>query len=147
MIEYAGQSFEYRNLDGITYHVLTDPAAIRELLTRWIMHEWESDHRAAPHEGWTVEWMARLPVMSFRLEVIDLAAIRPRPDLMAAPGFLPGLGERADEREEAVQRGVSIEPLLVDRDGMELMDGYTRHLLLQRRARTRTYAYIGSRKP
>jgi hypothetical protein len=144
-MKYAGQPFEYRMLGGIAYHVLPDPAAIRELLLHWILPEWRADHREAPGEHWTVEWMERLPVMTFTLDVVELASIRPRADLMAAPGFRPSLEQRADEREEAVRRGVSIEPLLVDRRGLELMDGYTRHRVLQRLDQKQAYAYIGNR--
>ena len=145
-MEYAGRTFEYRQLGDFTYHLLADPAAIRALLMKWIVLEWETDHREAPDESWTVEWMHRLPVMSFRLEVVDLDAVRPRADLMSVPEFRAGLEQRADEREQAMLRGVSIEPLLVDRDGLELMDGYTRHAVLQRRRQKQIYAYIGEKK-
>jgi hypothetical protein len=142
---YAGRTFEYRRLGDIAYHVLADPAAIRELLLQWILPEWESDHREAPHEIWTVEWMERLPRMTFTLAALDLASIRPRADLMRAPGFRASLEQRADERDQAVLRGVSIEPLLVDRQGLELMDGYTRYTVLHRRRQKQVYAYIGGK--
>lgn len=142
-MKYAGQTFEYRRLGKFTYHVLIEPAAIRELIMKWIMYEWESDHREAPEEIWTVEWMNLLPAMRFTLEVIDLAAIHPRADLMSVPEFRAGLEQRADERETGMLRGVSIEPLLVKRDGFELMDGYTRYVVLQRHRQKQAYAYVG----
>jgi len=41
---------------------------------------------------------------------------------MSMVDFISDLEERADEREESVLRGVSIEPLLVNREGFALMD-------------------------
>src|SRR3989304_224155 len=122
-MEYAGRMFEYHRLGDFTYHVLHHPDAIRELMMKWIMREWEIDHREAPDEAWTVEWMTLLPRMKFSLEMMDPAAIHPRTDLMNMPGFRAGLEQRAAEREAGMLRGVSIEPLLVKRDGFELMDG------------------------
>ena len=59
--------------------------------------------------------------------------------------FGQSLKRRADERQEAILRGVSIEPLLVDANGMELMDGYTRYTVLQRFGISECYAYVGTR--
>lgn len=142
-MEYAGQTFEYLRLGDFTYHVLTKPAAIRAFVMKWIMQEWEIDHREAPDEHWTVEWMELLLRMKFSLELIDPAVIRPRTDLMSVPDFRLSLEERTDEREQGMLRGVSIEPLLVNRDGFELMDGYTRYVVLQRHPQNQVYAYLG----
>jgi hypothetical protein len=87
--------------------------------------------------------MKLLPAMKFTLQVIDFPVIRPRGDLMGVPEFRSGLEERADEREEGMLRGISIEPLLVNRDGSELMDGYTRYLVLHRHGQGQAYAYVG----
>ena len=43
-------------------------------------------------------------------------------------------------------RGVSIEPLLVNRNGFELMDGYTRYTVLKRYEQEEVYAYLGEIK-
>jgi hypothetical protein len=53
------------------------------------------------------------------------------------------LQERADEREESVLRGISIEPLLINRNGFQLMDGYTRYTVLKRYAQKEVYAFVG----
>jgi len=111
---------------------------------KWIMREWESDHNEAPEETWTVEWINSLPKMEFALEIIELDVIHPRADLMSVKDFQISLKERADEREEGMLRGVSIEPLLVNRNGFELMDGYTRYTVLKRYHQKEVYAYIGS---
>lgn len=139
--------FEYRRLGRFTYHLLTSPADIQALLTHWIMQEWEVDHREAPHEMWTVEWMNLLPQMEFSLQQVRLSEIQPRIDLMnhvAEDGsFIESLNERADEREEAMLRGVSIEPLLVNVQNMQLMDGYTRYTVLKRHEQEIVYVYAG----
>ena len=137
-------SFEYRKFGLFTYHLLTDPLTIKTHLMKWIMREWESDHHEAPQESWTVEWMNLLSKMEFALEVIRLDDIHPRADLMSVEDFQISLKERADEREQALLRGVSIEPLLVNRNGFELMDGYTRYSVLKRFQQKEVYAYIGS---
>jgi hypothetical protein len=137
-------SFEYRKLGNFAYHTLSEPQEIKTYLLKWIMREWELDHNEAPEEHWTVAWMNVLPNMDFRLEVISLEAIHLNTDLMRVEDFQVSLKERADEREEAMLRGVSIEPLLVNRDGFELMDGYTRYTVLKRYEQKEVYAYVGT---
>ena len=139
-----GLSFEYRKLGDFTYNVLPDPITIKAYVMKWIMREWEFDHSEAPDEEWTVEWMNILPNMEFALEIIELESIHPRADLMSVEDFQTSLKERADEREESMLRGVSIEPLLINRNGMELMDGYTRYVVLKRHNQKEVYAYVGS---
>ena len=136
--------FEYRPLGKFTYNILTDPLTIKAYLTKWIMKEWESDHNKAPDEHWTVEWMRVFPKMEFTLEVVQLEDIRPNADLFRVEEFQNGLKERADDREESMLRGVSIEALLVNRNGFELMDGYTRYTVLNWHEQKDTYAYVGT---
>ncbi|HSL28356.1 MAG TPA: hypothetical protein VK900_04075 [Anaerolineales bacterium] len=136
--------FEYRRLGDFAYHVLTDPVQIKAYIMKWIMREWESDHSQAPEEHWTVKWMNALPSMEFSLKVVDLANICPNADLMSMAAFQTSLDERADEREESILRGVSIEPLLVDRHDFELMDGYARYTVLKRYGQEKVYAYVGT---
>ena len=136
--------FEYRPLGDFTYHVLTNPDQIKTFVMIWVMREWESDHKESPNEHWTVEWMDALPKMQFSLEVIDSGEIRPHPDLMSVPEFLTSLDERAADREESILRGISIEPLLVRRDGLQLMDGYTRYTVLRKYNQREVYVYMGT---
>ena len=136
--------FEYRKLGDFTYHVLTDPDHIKAYVMIWIMREWEMDHKAAPHEHWTVEWMTALPRMQFSLVVMDPGEIHPHPDLMSAEGFIASLQERADELEESMLRGISVEPLLVNHEGFQLMDGYTRYSVLKKYNQMEVYAYVGT---
>ena len=136
--------FEYRRLGKFTYNVLTDPLTIKAYLTKWIIKEWESDHNETPDEHWTVGWMTVLPKMEFALEVLHLDDIHPNADLFSVEDFQRGLKERADEREESMLRGVSIEALLVNRNGLELMDGYTRYTVLKWHLQKEVYAYVGT---
>lgn len=137
-------SFEYRKLGDFAYHTLSEPEEIKTYLLKRIMPEWEIDHNEAPEEHWTVAWMHVLPNMDFRLEVISLEDIHLNTDLMSVEDFRVSLKERADEREESILRGASIEPLLVNRDGFELMDGYTRYTVLKRYEQEEVYAYVGT---
>jgi hypothetical protein len=162
-------SYEYRKLGDFTYHILSSPTEIKAYLMKWIMREWEFDHNEAPQEHWTVEWMTVLPKMDFALEILKLEDIHPNSDLMRLEDFQKSLKERADERKEAMLRGVSIEPLLVhrtaslvhtaalrraslvhrtaslvNRNRFELMDGYTRYTVLTRYRQKEVYAYVGS---
>jgi len=136
--------FEYLKLGDFAYNVLSDPKDIKAYLMKWIKQEWESDYNKAPNENWTVAWMNTLPKMEFTLEIISLKDIQPNQDLMSVTEFISELKERADEREESMLRGVSIEPLLVNRNGLELMDGYTRYSVLKRYKQKEVYAFIGS---
>jgi len=138
--------FEYRKLGDFTYHIISDPAEIRKYLMKWIMNEWESDHNEAPHEHWTVKWMNALPHMDFALKIVRLEDVHPNADLMSVAEFQIGLQERADEREESILRGISIEPLLINSAGFELMDGYTRYTVLKRYDQKEIYGYVGTVK-
>jgi hypothetical protein len=82
--------------------------------------------------------------MQFSLEIISLDDICPNADLWSVEDFQRSLKERADEREESILRGISIEPLLVNRNGFELMDGYTRYAVLKRYKQQEVFAYLGS---
>ena len=136
-------SFEYRKLGDFTYNVLSDPGEIKSYLMKWIMSEWEFDYREAPEEHWTAAWMETLPGMEFTLQSIRLGDICPNADLWSLTEFQTGLQERAEERELSMLRGVSIEPLLVNCNGFELMDGYTRYTVLKRYQQKEVYTYMG----
>lgn len=138
-------NFQYRKLGDFTYHVISDPAEIKTYLMKWMMREWEQDHNEAPEEHWTVKWMNELPQLEFRLEIITLAEVCLNPDLMSVEAFQRSLEERADDREWSLLCGVSTAPLLINRAGFELMDGYTRYTVLKRYNQKEVYAYVGSR--
>jgi hypothetical protein len=88
--------------------------------------------------------MNTLPKMEFALQTIRLDEIHPNADLMSVEDFQKSLKERADEREESMLRGISIEPLLINQNGFELMDGYTRYTVLKKYKQNEVYAYVGT---
>ncbi len=144
------REWEYRKLGDFTYNVLTQ-AQIKSSLLEWILPEWKADHVEHPDQPWTVDWSHLLPMMTFSLEILPLADIRPRSDLMTyrteTYDFMAELEARANEREVSLLRGVSTEPLIVNRSGLELMDGYTRYVLLKRHKQEEVYAYVGTVGP
>lgn len=139
--------YEYRKLGNFTYNVLTNPSDIKLFLNEWLLKEWANDHEEFPDQTWTVEWLDMLPKMEFTLEVLDFDAINLRMDLMGYRSefydFNEELQVRAKEREESLLRGVSTEPLVVNRDGLELMDGYTRYIALKKHRQKNVLAYVG----
>ena len=86
--------------------------------------------------------------MEFKLQVVNLADIGPRADLLAFKtptyNFMEELELRVQEREESFNRGIPREPLLITSDGMELMDGYTRYMVFKKYAQKQVMAYIGT---
>jgi len=140
--------FAYERLGMFTYNVVRDPSAATEYLRFWLRREWEADHAEAPAEPWTVEWLAMLPRLGFRLAQLDLVSVHPRPDVMARGSgensFVSELRVRAAERQESLLRGVSVEPLVVLERNGELMDGYTRYWVMREQGEPRVYAYLAS---
>jgi len=142
-------NWEYRKLGNFTYNIL-QKSQIKPFLMEYIKPEWEIDHAEFPDQRWTIEWLALLPKMEFTLEILELGDIHLRQDLMDYKtdtyDFISSLRKRANEREESFLRGVSTEPLVINRDDMELMDGYTRYIVLQDHHQERAYAYLGQVK-
>ncbi len=140
-------NWTYQRLGSFTYTLLPK-TEIKPFLMEWLKKEWAIDHAEAPDQSWTIEWLDLLPRMEFCLEIVELNDIKPRPDLMnyktAEEDFMADLMERADEREISLLRGVSTEPLVVNRDGLELMDGYTRYVVFNKHNQKHVYAYVGT---
>ncbi len=140
-------TWTYEKLGLFTYHLLSDEQ-IKPYMMQHIMAVLRTDDVESPGQIWTKEWIDALPRMRFDLEVLPLERVQPRSDLMAfeneEENFYEDLLERAAEREEALFRGVSTEPLLVNREGYELMDGHTRYVVFTRHRQEFTYAYVGT---
>lgn len=85
--------------------------------------------------------------MDFRLEVLNLGIVKPRNDLISHKtptyDFMSELDLRVREREESFHRGISCEPIVVNKCGFELMDGYTRYMILKRHKQEKVMAYVG----
>ena len=138
--------WEYRKLGDFTYNVLPE-LQIKSFLMEYLKQEWEIDFTEFPDQHCTVEWLDLLARMEFTLEIIRLEEVRLRQELMNYRSdtydFMASLRKRADERRESFLRGVSIEPLVVNGDNMELMDGYTRYVVLKEYRQESIYAYVG----
>ncbi len=121
---------------------------ISSYLDEFILSEWEQDRREFPDQPWTAEWIDQLDRRNFRLKKIPLDRIILRKDLMSyntpQDCFSSSLEIRADEMQQSFSRGVSFEPLLVNGETMELMDGYTRYTVLKRAGISRVLAYQGT---
>lgn len=139
--------YEYKKLGSFTYNILADSNDIERFLTFWLMREWKADHEEDSAQVWTLQWLELLPQMNFSLDVMKLKDINLRADLMnyetETYSFARELQLRAEEREESMLRGVSIEPLVVNQSSLELMDGYTRYLVLKKHRQTEVYVYVG----
>lgn len=138
--------WEYVKLGDFTYNILPE-LKIKTFLMEYLKREWEIDHAEFPDQHWTLEWLDLLTRMKFTLETIRLEEIRLRQELMSYRNdtydFIVSLRERVDEREESFLRGISLEPLVVNGDNMELMDGYTRYMVLKKYEQKNVYAYLG----
>ncbi len=139
--------FSYKNLGNFTYHIIKDNDKIKLVLLKWLGKEWKLDHEEFPDQPWTIEWLKLLPEMNYMLMTLDLEKINLREDLMKYKtdnyNFLEELNLRADEMEESVLQGSSIGPLIIKNNGFELMDGYTRYMILKKHQQKKVYAYVG----
>ncbi|MFX1391854.1 MAG: hypothetical protein ACFE9Z_17455 [Promethearchaeota archaeon] len=139
--------FQYKKLGKFTYHIIPNKRKIKEFLVKWIGKEWQIDHEEFPDQQWTIEWLRLLPKMNFELKKIRLEEIILREDLMKykskSYNFLNNLKIRADQMEEYLLQGSSISPLIVNKENMELMDGYTRFEILKRYQQKKAYFYLG----
>jgi hypothetical protein len=137
-----------RELDGFRYHVLEKLADIAAFVRRWHRQEWETDHREFSDQPWTLRWLADLDGLSFNLTVMPLDRIYIRSDIMAYErdgySFAVSLQRRAEATRQAIERGASIEPLLVRAGDNELMDGYARYTALKLLGARRAYVYAGA---
>jgi hypothetical protein len=141
--------FKYTKLEDFTYHILQKEEDITPFIKKWLKPEWEKDHQEHPDQPWTIEWLEILESGEFKLETIDLKKIKPRKDLMDyvkdGYSFMKELKERSTDREESMLRGSSIEPLIVKGSNMELMDGYTRYMVLKKHNQKKVYAYVAEK--
>jgi len=140
--------FRYQKLGKFTYHIIRDLSNIKPFLLKWIEKEWNIDHNQFLDQKWITEWLNLLPKMKFSLQIVDLDRIKLRKDLMNYKteiyNFFEELKERAEEMEESILQGSSIEPLIINSKNLELMDGYARYMVLKKNKQEKTYAYVGS---
>ena len=141
--------FTYKKFGGFTYNIIENQEDIKPFLLKWIGKEWRQDMAEFPDQSWSVEWMDLLLGMNFYLVKLDINKIMLRPELMTykndSYNFVEELQGRAEEMEESILRGSSIEPLLVNGKNMELMDGYTRYTILKKHNEENIYVYLGKK--
>jgi len=139
--------WKYEQLCDYTYNILPQQQ-IKPFLLEWLLPEWEADRDEFPDQIWTIEWLNALPKMNFTLQKLEITSIVPRDDLMNYSSedydFQSELLARIEDRKDSIQRGVSIEPIVVNSRGNELMDGYSRYFALLELWQKEIYAYVGS---
>ena len=141
-----------RNLDGVTYWVLEDPAEIAELVNVNVRKEWESDNRARGKDPSESNWLRSLESRSWRLETLSMEGIRLSQEIMSIKneetGYDFGVSlqkRKAELRREIEEFGAIIRPVILRGEDRQLMDGYCRVATLRDMGIPRTYAYVGSR--
>jgi len=142
--------FSYQKLGKFTFHILKNKEEINPFLYDWLRKEWETDHSEDPDQPWTLEWLDLLKLMKFELKIINRDSVNLRKELMdyktETYNFQNELNDRVADMEESILRGSSIEPLTVNGENMELMNGYTRYRILKKYDQERIYAYVGTLK-
>ena len=142
-----------RELDGITYWVIEEPAEIHYLVCYNIRKEWEADiAEQKDHEGG--RWLASIRTRRWRLEAIELTQIKLNPAVMNYENKETGYNfrKRLRERKVILERdldryGAVIRPLVLRAEDMQLMDGYCRYHVFQDRKVKKALAYLGSLVP
>ena len=139
-----------RKLDGITYWVIDDPAAIHDFMNNQLRQEWVGD---AKDEGRRIEddlWLRELPKREWRLEALELEAIRPDPYMFiprTGYNFEERLAQRSAQLRTAIENyGAIIWPITVRAEDMLLVDGYCRFTTLHDMKIPRIYTYLGRLK-
>lgn len=139
--------FNYKKLGRFTYHIINNKNDITPFISKWLKKEWDIDIKEFPEQQWTINWLNLLPFMKFKLDIVEMDKIKLHEDLMQyeseSYNFLKSLQTRAEEMEIAIIQGSSIAPLIINKENMELMDGYTRYMILKTYNQKRTYVYLG----
>jgi len=140
-----------RRLEGITYWVIEDPEAIHDFTNTEIRKEWDEDARSEHRDPKNDPWLKSLAKRKWKLEIIDISRIKLNPGIMnyADPQtgyvFSRSLAERSQELLESINMGgVVISPLIVRKEGTQLVDGYCRYATIKAMNVTRIYAYVGT---
>ncbi len=140
-----------RNLDGITYCVLEDPAEIAELVDVNVRKEWESDNRTRGKDPNESNWLRSLASRRWRLETVSLQGIKLSQEIMNIKNeetgydFGSSLGARkAELKREIDEFGAVIRPVILRGEDGQLMDGYCQYATLRDMGIPRVHAYIGS---
>jgi hypothetical protein len=122
-----------RRLDGITYWVIEDPAAIHDFINKELRKEWEEDACTEHRDPRKDTWLQTLSKRRWKLKTVDIGRIKLDPKIMnykdAKEGhnFQESLTKRSQELKETVERFAEvIWPLVVKEEDFMLVDGYCR---------------------
>jgi len=140
-----------RRLEGISYWVIDDPAAIYDFVNSEIRKEWEADARSEHKDPKDDPWLTALARREWHLEIMDMTRIKLDPDIMNYVDsernyvFSKSLEKRSAELRHNMEAGaVVLFPLIIRKENTQLVDGYCRYITLKAMSVSRTYTYIGS---
>lgn len=137
-----------RRLDGITYWVIGDGNDISDFMNTQLRQEWVADARDEGRQPEEDAWLQQLSKRKWRLEIVELNAIKPNPyEFIPRTGynFEERLAKRSRELRKAIEKyGSIIWPITVRGEDMQLIDGYCRLAALKAMGVARAYAYVGT---
>jgi hypothetical protein len=140
-----------RRLMGVTYWVIEDSEAIRDFINTEIRREWEADAVSEHRDPKDDYWLKTLSERKWSLKTMDIVRIKLDPDIMNYVDpekgyvFSKSLAERSRELQESIEMGgLTIWPLVVRKEDMQLVDGYCRYAALKTMKVSRIYTYIGA---
>jgi hypothetical protein len=140
-----------RRLEGITYWVIDDLDAIYDFINSEIRKEWESDARSEHRDLKDDLWLTTLTRRSWHLEIMDITQVRLDPEIMNYVDhergyvFSKSLEKRSRELRHNIKfGGVVLSPLIIRKEGVQLVDGYCRYAALMAMHVSRIYTYVGS---
>ncbi len=138
-----------RRLEGITYWVVDDPDAIYDFVNREIRREWEIDVRSEHRNPEDDPWLTTLSRRRWHLQMMDISKVRLNPEIMnfvdPEKGYIfsKSLEKRSLELRQAIElEGVVLPPIIVRKEGFQLVDGYCRYTALKAMNVSKIYAYI-----
>lgn len=138
--------FVNKKLGTFTYKTLESPEKITKYLRSELRKEWLQDQYEHPDQTWTPRWLNAVEENKFELRKVSLADIKPLQELMNwktnSYNFIVELESRLAEAQETLECERAIAPIVVLKEGMELVDGYMRYHFLLRSGESETYAYI-----
>ncbi len=139
-----------RRLEGITYWVIDDPDAIYDFVNREIRREWEVDVRSEHRNPEDDTWLTTLSRRRWHLQMMDIFKVRLNPEIMnfvdPEKGYIfsKSLEKRSLELRQAIELGgVVLPPIIVRKEGFQLVDGYCRYTALKAMKVSKIYAYVG----
>ena len=139
-----------RRLEGISYWVIEDPAAIQDFINTEVRKEWESDVRSLLGDPAGGNWLPTLSKREWSLEVLPIEQLKLNDSIMnfahATTGytFADRLAERRRQLRHAIEDyGMVIWPVIMRKEDAQILDGYCRYTTLREMRVSRIYAYVG----